>query len=136
MSVTNPLFPIVAVLIVFITLRFFPKNFTPQMSPKRFNSIDGLRGYLAFSVYLHHSIVWYFYLQDEIWQAPPTRLFRHLGEASVAVFFMITSFLFLTKLDQPQFLQARHCSLVLLRFLKCFLMLLLKKMEAQLVYLF
>lgn len=28
----------------------------------RFAAIDGLRGYLAFGVFLHHSCIWFFYL--------------------------------------------------------------------------
>ena len=64
----------------------------------RFDSIDGLRGYLAFFVFLHHSAIWYFYVQTGVWQAPASNLYRQLGEASVSMFFMITSFLFYTKL--------------------------------------
>lgn len=64
----------------------------------RFASIDGLRGLLAFSVFLHHSCVWYFYLRTGTWQLPPSNLYVHLGQSSVALFFMITGFLFFNKL--------------------------------------
>lgn len=30
---------------------------------QRISSIDGLRGYLAFGVFMHHSCIWYFYLR-------------------------------------------------------------------------
>lgn len=98
MSPTNPIFAIVAIIIVFISVYFLPSKITPTLSNTRFNSIDGLRGYLAFFVFLHHSVIWYFYLQTGVWQVPASRLFTHFGQASVAVFFMITSFLFFTKL--------------------------------------
>jgi peptidoglycan/LPS O-acetylase OafA/YrhL len=65
----------------------------------QFISIDGLRGYLAFFVFLHHSCIWYFYLQTNIWKAPPSHLYTHFGQSSVAMFFMITGFLFASKLN-------------------------------------
>jgi peptidoglycan/LPS O-acetylase OafA/YrhL len=64
----------------------------------RFTSIDGLRGYLALCVFLHHACVWYFYLKAGQWVLPPSRLYTHLGESSVALFFMITGFLFFSKI--------------------------------------
>lgn len=65
---------------------------------QRFSTIDGLRGYLAFFVFLHHSSIWYFYLRSGKWEVPPSNLFTNFGQSSVALFFMITSFLFVTKL--------------------------------------
>jgi peptidoglycan/LPS O-acetylase OafA/YrhL len=64
----------------------------------RFASIDGLRGYLAFFVFLHHSAIWYFYLRNGQWKVPPSNLYTHFGESSVVMFFMITGFLFWSKL--------------------------------------
>ncbi|MDB6141608.1 MAG: acyltransferase [Pseudomonas sp.] len=69
----------------------------------RFSSIDGLRGYLAFFVFLHHSCIWYFYLQSGVWDLPPSNLYTNLGQSSVYLFFMITGFLFFSKL-----LDAKH----------------------------
>lgn len=98
MKLTNLLFPIIATMVAVITTHFLPKNQLPKISDQRFNSIDGLRGYLAFFVFLHHTCIWYFYLQNGKWQVPDSRLFTHFGQTSVALFFMITSFLFFTKL--------------------------------------
>ncbi len=64
----------------------------------RFASIDGLRGYLAFFVFLHHSAIWYFCLRTGQWKVPPSNLYTHFGQSSVAMFFMITGFLFSLKL--------------------------------------
>jgi len=69
-----------------------------QMPVNRLNTIDGLRGYLAFSVFIHHSIIWYFYLKSGVWQLPPLRFYSQIGQASVSLFFMITAFLFWGKL--------------------------------------
>lgn len=64
----------------------------------RFSSIDGLRGFLAFAVYLHHGVIWFVFLRTGEWVSPRSSLFRHFGESAVALFFMITAFLFITKL--------------------------------------
>ncbi|WP_010486952.1 acyltransferase family protein [Pseudomonas sp. S9] len=67
-------------------------------SSHRHTAIDGMRGYLAFFVFLHHSSIWYFYLHEGRWALPPSNLFSHLGQSSVALFFMITGFLFYSKI--------------------------------------
>jgi peptidoglycan/LPS O-acetylase OafA/YrhL len=81
------------------------RNSKPVAAADRFLSIDGLRGYLALFVFLHHSCVWYFYLRSGRWETPPSQLYVHFGQSSVALFFMITSFLFYSKL-----INARHRS--------------------------
>lgn len=63
----------------------------------RYVSIDGLRGFLAFFVFLHHGSIWYVHLRQQVWVPPDSNLYRHLGDTSVALFFMITAFLFTTK---------------------------------------
>ncbi len=60
--------------------------------------IDGLRGYLAFFVFLHHSYIWRFFLQNDEWNQPESNLFNHFGQTTVAFFFVITAFLFTLKL--------------------------------------
>ncbi|HEV2703678.1 MAG TPA: acyltransferase [Steroidobacteraceae bacterium] len=79
------------------------KRYPPVAGSGRFLAIDGLRGYLALSVFLHHSCIWYFYLRTGKWDLPPSQLYAQLAQNSVALFFMITGFLFYSKL-----LQARH----------------------------
>jgi peptidoglycan/LPS O-acetylase OafA/YrhL len=64
----------------------------------RFAAIDGLRGYLAFFVFLHHACIWYFYLRTSELDAPPSNFMANIGRASVFLFFMITGFLFSTKI--------------------------------------
>lgn len=57
-------------------------------------SLDGLRGLLALNVVCHHGVVTYHFLEHGRWEAPLTRFATELGQGSVALFFMITSFLF------------------------------------------
>lgn len=68
------------------------------MEKGRNDSIDGLRGYLAFFVFLHHSLVWYFYIKTGSWNVLDSHFYNHLGQTSVVFFFMITGFLFYAKL--------------------------------------
>jgi len=84
----------VAILCSVVLARF---RAAPQ-SGGRYRSIDGLRGYLAFCVFLHHSMIWYLFTRTGRWEAPPSHLFTQFGEASVSFFFMITAFLFYGKL--------------------------------------
>lgn len=61
-------------------------------------AIDGLRGYLALFVFIHHASVWYFFARSGKFIAPLTKLYAHFGQSSVTLFFMITGFLFFTRL--------------------------------------
>jgi peptidoglycan/LPS O-acetylase OafA/YrhL len=76
------------------------QNLSRSDANLRNQSIDGLSGFLAFFVFLHHAVIWYFYLRSGVWQTPPSYLYTHLGQSSVVLFFMITAFLFSTKLLQ------------------------------------
>ncbi|WP_213767078.1 acyltransferase [Caballeronia sp. dw_19] len=98
MSPVSPLPVVVALLLALATVKALSWRFEPPKAMGRFVTIDGLRGYLAFFVFLHHSSVWYFYLKTGIWQEPPSNLFNHFGQSSVTLFFMITGFLFFTKI--------------------------------------
>ncbi len=64
----------------------------------RFATLDGLRGYLAFFVFLHHSAISYLRNHSGEAEGSLPRLYTHFGESSVALFFMITAFLFFSKL--------------------------------------
>jgi peptidoglycan/LPS O-acetylase OafA/YrhL len=88
-----------AILLALGTAALLPQTRTVQIaSPSRYSTIDGLRGYLAFAVFLSHSSIWYFYLHFGRWDVPPSNIYTHLGQSSVTLFFMITGFLFWSKL--------------------------------------
>ena len=74
----------------------------PPPATDRLVSLDGLRGYLALGVFVHHAMMWRDYLRRGLWgyddQSHP--FYRHLGEDSVSLFFMMTGFLFAAKLAQ------------------------------------
>jgi peptidoglycan/LPS O-acetylase OafA/YrhL len=60
----------------------------------RLKTIDGLRGFLALAVFFDHSFVYFGYVRSDKWDAPVGNVFSALGEAGVALFFMITGYLF------------------------------------------
>ncbi len=97
----SPFSPIFALLALAAALGTVSLTRWPAVEPAgagRYASIDGLRGYLAFFVFLHHSAIWYSYLRTGAWAIPPSRLYTQLGESSVSLFFMITGLLFFSKL--------------------------------------
>lgn len=62
---------------------------------RRIGCIDGLRGYLALSVLIHHFIIWLQVTRlGGTWSAPGINLFNSLGSGGVALFFMTTGLVF------------------------------------------
>ncbi|MEN2398375.1 acyltransferase [Flavobacterium sp. MC2016-06] len=98
MNTLNPLFAIVVFLIAYATSYVINLKYKVNNLSSRYESIDGLRGFLAIGVFIHHSSIWIQYLQTNKWDAPKSNLYAQLGSTSVAFFFMITSFLFISKL--------------------------------------
>jgi peptidoglycan/LPS O-acetylase OafA/YrhL len=64
----------------------------------RYGSIDGLRGFLAISVLFHHFIITWYWKVNGRWTRPPEDYYQNYGKVSVALFFMITGFLFIFKI--------------------------------------
>lgn len=67
------------------------------MRGSKYGTLDGLRGILATSVFVHHSIAMYVHFTQGVWQWTTSPVLNHFGQTSVALFFMITSFLFTNK---------------------------------------
>lgn len=64
----------------------------------RYGAIDGLRGYLALLVFIHHFIITWYWKNTGAWERPPEDYFENFGHVGVYIFFMITGFLFTSKL--------------------------------------
>lgn len=60
----------------------------------RYGELDGLRGVLAYGVVLHHSLIAYTYFTTGAWDWTRNPVLNQLGQTTVALFFMITGFLF------------------------------------------
>jgi peptidoglycan/LPS O-acetylase OafA/YrhL len=93
-SATAPAYLVIALLCALAWTKFLSRLTSPKPLNERFATIDGLRGYLALMVFVHHACIWYFVGQGGGWAQPPSNLYTHLGQSSVILFFMITGFLF------------------------------------------
>jgi peptidoglycan/LPS O-acetylase OafA/YrhL len=101
MNIYTPLgyFFILASLLLLIRLPVFAATDTKwHTSSSRTLTIDGLRGYLAVGVFIHHAVIYYQYLKEGIWDNPPSSLYTLLGSIDVSLFFMITGYLFWGKI--------------------------------------
>jgi peptidoglycan/LPS O-acetylase OafA/YrhL len=70
----------------------------PIPTSSRIETLDGLRGFLALGVFFHHAAIYHQYLSTSIWGAPPSRFYLLVGPAGVAMFFMITGYLFYSQM--------------------------------------
>ena len=91
-------FAAVAIGIAWLAARLLVWQFGAPAPMGRFLPLDGLRGLLAVSVMVHHSAIWYGYIKTGQWVLPVSPVFAELGQGSVLMFFMITSFLFTGKI--------------------------------------
>jgi peptidoglycan/LPS O-acetylase OafA/YrhL len=92
-------FSLLILLSILLISVFIANQIKPiPVSQVKYTSIEGLRGYLAFFVFIHHSYIWFSYIKTNTWEAPQSNLFNSFGQSSVLFFFMITSFLFTTKI--------------------------------------
>lgn len=83
------------VVAAFIATVIARAGFPLPPSERRIGCIDGLRGYLALSVFIHHFIIWMQVTRlGGSWEAPSINLFNQLGAGGVALFFMTTGFVF------------------------------------------
>ncbi|AXJ02920.1 acyltransferase [Pseudomonas fluorescens] len=91
---------LLAIICAALLLRAVPKiaRHLQHSGESRYASIDGLRGYLAFGVFVHHSVITWIFLRTGVIEFPPSNFYSMLGQGSVALFFMITGFLFWSRL--------------------------------------
>jgi peptidoglycan/LPS O-acetylase OafA/YrhL len=69
----------------------------PGLRP-RISTLDALRGFLAFGVFFHHGAIYHRYIDDGIWTTPPSAAFNLFGQVGVSIFFMITGYLFWSRI--------------------------------------
>jgi len=98
MNPLNPLYAIATLVSAFAAAYCLRNRVALGDVAGRFSSIDGLRGYLALGVFVHHAAIWFFYLRGGAFGEMPSNLYNNLGKASVSVFFMITGLLFYAKI--------------------------------------
>ena len=100
-TVYSPVFALLCMLlfVAFVGLPVFgAADVPPTRNGGRIPTLDGLRGILALSVFFHHAVINYQYQQNGVWSVPPSPFYVLLGQAGVALFFMITGYLFWQKM--------------------------------------
>ena len=85
----------VAVALAFVCLPMFRATEATAQAPGRARGIDGLRGFLALSVVIHHAAIHRDFVLQGVWGVGGvSRPYHAAGPIAVAMFFMITAFLF------------------------------------------
>src|SRR3989344_280478 len=94
-------FLILGILVGFsiLLVKHFPfyRKIIKEEERGRFESLDGLRGFLAINVFFQHAVTSHFYFQSGVWEIVPIRFYTHLGGEAVILFFILTSFLYWSK---------------------------------------
>src|ERR1700693_1014771 len=94
-----PFFVCLAVLLALAsTPAFAAADTPPSPHPNRLKALDGLRGFLALAVVFSHVAVYHDFLLSGQWHLPPSRFYALLGPIGVSMFFMVTGYLFWSRL--------------------------------------
>lgn len=91
-------FVLVTIVMGIATLPIFRFIDSAPNTSARYAAIDGLRGFLALSVFIFHLVVTHRFIETGIWDVPNSRFYALLGPIGVSLFFMITGFLFWGKM--------------------------------------
>jgi peptidoglycan/LPS O-acetylase OafA/YrhL len=100
MAIASPwtYFALLALVLAVTALPWLRFVDTAPRARARFVALDGLRGLAAISVFAFHVVVTHGFITTGRWEPPTSGFYSLLGPASVSLFFMITGFLFWTKL--------------------------------------
>lgn len=100
-----PAFALMAAAVMVASTKLFRKlDNPPEQVVRRDLTIDGLRAFLAMAVFFHHLSIRRAAVDTGIVALPPSQFYAMLGSFGVAIFFMITGYLFWGKL-----LRSRGC---------------------------
>jgi peptidoglycan/LPS O-acetylase OafA/YrhL len=101
MALTSLWYPVITVALCMVLAAVMARgNWVPASAGTtaaaggRFETIDGLRGFLALGVFFLHVMATYSFYAQGRWSAAFAPLHFAMGEAGVSIFFMITGFLF------------------------------------------
>jgi peptidoglycan/LPS O-acetylase OafA/YrhL len=113
MAIASPWFPVLVLALclalgaAIATASPWYRALLAQPSAHRFAAIDGLRGFLALGVFFTHVMTTHGYYAFGRWDASFAPLYVMTGQAGVSLFFMITGFLFWTRVLRGGPLDAR-----------------------------
>lgn len=103
--VSSNLIIIIFILCLVLSSYFISKL---QLSATTFDSLsrnsplDGLRGILALSVFVHHFFITFIWKTTGEWDHPQSNVLDNFGAIPVSYFFLITGYLFLNKIKQNE----------------------------------
>jgi peptidoglycan/LPS O-acetylase OafA/YrhL len=89
-----------AAALAFVSLPVWRMADGPPQPARADNGIDGLRGFLALGVFFHHAAIYRPYLETGVWWLPPSAFYTMCGQGGVALFFVITAYLFWARVVQ------------------------------------
>lgn len=90
---------------LFVSSRLLGKmNLMDGEAARRNSPIDGLRGILASAVVVHHFYINYVMYTTGEWVRPTTQILNNFGAVSVSFFFLITGYLFFSKIQKGNIL--------------------------------
>ena len=82
--------------------------------------VEGLRGVLSFSVFIHHCIISFSFYQTGVWAAPEALFYDKLGSCPVVIFFFMTGYLFFEDTTRSRILQTKYIDFLKKRFLRIY----------------
>lgn len=119
-DVLSPFFSILIFAMAFFTSKKIRKvvRFEPQKA--HVENIDSLRGFLAIGVFVSHIDAWFKFLNKGVWYDGVANFYTNLGGVCVSFFFMITSYLFVTKIINADLKPIRWDIFFISRFFRLF----------------
>lgn len=93
-----PFFMIMTLLLCILSFPYFSKIKANFSGVNRVQTIDGLRGFLAYGVVFSHGQNFHTLLETGQWAGSPNPFYNMFGTVAVRLFFMVTAYLFWSKL--------------------------------------
>lgn len=107
MSILDPANLIVVIFIICLVLSCWLIG-KLRLSHSTFDSLDrespldGLRGVLALAVLVHHFFITFMWKTTGVWDHPENKILDNFGAIPVSLFFLITGFLFIRKIQEKE----------------------------------
>ena len=99
----NPIYSLVIIVPATIVAYFLSRRDEPE-NFKRYQNLDGLRGFAALFVFVSHASLFYFLDTTGSWRFPRSdfgnNFYNQCGSGAVTMFFMMSSFLFYGKIRE------------------------------------
>jgi peptidoglycan/LPS O-acetylase OafA/YrhL len=119
-TVLSPFFPVVIFTLAFFTAKALRKAVNFEPPKERIANIDALRGFLAIGVFVSHISLWFNFLHKGVWFDGIVDFYSNLGVISVSFFFMITSYLFVSRIINSALKPIQWLQFFVSRFLRLF----------------